>query len=195
MGQPAGSTGHAQRRRARRSAMARAPESADSQVEKDRRGDDGKIAGNGVAAESGPVLPKAQSEDGGEQKKEEACDFEPNDAAYTLEGTQESAHAPAGALPGLGCDLLHGLGCSLGLLETAGERHGLPYAGARDAGAGLRMSCHPLPHNAPGDANADAQGAANDSRSHPVYDGSSGHGALRRPPQIPGCSSTGMEVR
>jgi hypothetical protein len=59
----------------------------------------------------------------------------------------------------------------------------------------LRMSCHPLPHNAPGDANADAQGAANDSRSHPVYDGSSGHGALRRLPQIPGCSSTGIEVR
>ena len=40
--------------------MARAPEGADSQVEKDRRGDDGKIAGNGVAAESGPVLPQAQ---------------------------------------------------------------------------------------------------------------------------------------
>src|SRR5208337_3877957 len=52
----AGSTGHAQRRRTRRSAVSRAPESTDSQIEKDRRGDDGKIAGNGVAAESGPVL-------------------------------------------------------------------------------------------------------------------------------------------
>ena len=131
----------------------------------------------------------------GEQKKEEAGDFEPNDAAYALEGTQDSANAAAGLLPGLGCDLLDRLACRLGLLETAGERHGLPCTGARDAGAGLRMSCHPLPHNAPGDANADAQGAANDSRSHSVYDGSSGHGALRRPPQIPGCSSTGMEVR
>jgi len=174
--------------RTRRSAAVRAPEGADSQVEKDRRGDDGEIAGNGVAAESGPVLPQAQSEDSGEQKKEEAGDLEPNDAAYAAEGTQESSNAPVGPLPGLGCDLLDRLACSLGLLETGGERHGRAHTGARRAGAGLRMSGNPLPHDAPGDANADAQGAANDSRSHTVYDGSSGHGALRRLPQIPGCS-------
>ena len=44
----------------------------------------------------------------------------------------------------------------------------------RRARGGLRGACNPLAGNAPGNANADAQSAANVSRSHTVYDGSSG---------------------
>jgi hypothetical protein len=52
----------------------------------------------------------------------------------------------------------------------------------------LRGTSNSLAGNVPGNANADAQSAADVSRSHTVYDGSSGLRCFSRLGADPGCS-------
>ena len=114
----------------------------------------------------------------------DACHFEPENAAHAAEGTQKAAHAAAHGMTGLAHRLrsLHrGAGC--GLAGSAVLMVGTLGLGAgnwnhlmqlRSSSRGLWAALQKLPGHAPGDAHSDAQGAANDARSHSVYDGSSG---------------------
>ena len=157
--------------------MSRPPERSDSQVEKNHRSADREIAGN--LTDPGPALPKAQHEEGCEQKEECAGDLEPDDATYAAKGPQEAADSLADAAAFLSRDTCGSSYLRLNLGDAVGGRGGLGVD-VRRARWGLRGACNPLAGNAPGDANADAQSAANVLRSHPVYDGSSGLRCLSR---------------
>ena len=128
----------------------------------------------------GDGAPKRGSEDDDGKQKEDAGDFEPENTAHAAEGTQESAHAAAHGTPGLYGGARCGLaGGAVWVVRTLGLGAGnwSVLMHLRHCGRGLRGSRQALPGHAPGDADSDAQGAANPARSHTVYDGSSG---LRR---------------
>lgn len=120
--------------------------------------------------------PKRGSEDDDGQKKKDAADLKPENAAHAAEGAQESTHAATYGSTGLAHrlpNLMRRASCRLActvLLRGANWNRLMHLRSAR----GLRGRRQELPDNVPGDAHSDAQGAANHARSHPVYDGSSG---------------------
>jgi hypothetical protein len=114
---------------------------------------------------AGPDTPKGGRKYDNRQEKEDAGDLEPKNATHAAEGAQETAYA-AGDSPG---DLPSGLTGGATLRGGIGNR--LARGGACGGlCAGRRM----LTRDAPGNPQADAQGAANGVRLHSVYDGSSG---------------------
>ncbi len=127
------------------------------------------VAGVGVGQ---TLPPKGWSKDDDRQQKEGAGHFEPQDAASTAKGTEETADSAADAAPGLICDPPGRQSRSSLLGDGTGGHPAWP--GLELKRAGLSMGRKPLPDNTPGNANCDAQGAADDSGSHTVYDGSSG---------------------
>ena len=136
--------------------------------------------------ESGPVLPKTKGEESREQEKEGAGDLEPNDAACTLEWTQEAPDAVTHHMPCLGCDLFRCLRGGLSLHHTAGGHIARARLGLMRAGGGSRLGREVLPRNTPGDPYSYSQGAADHAGSHTVYDGSSGPWRLAPPAAAPG---------
>ena len=156
----------------------RAPERTDTEIEKQR--DDAGcypersvVAGMRVGYDGAP---KRGSEDDDGQEKEDAADFEPENAAHATKGAQKAAYAAADGstglahrLPNLMCRAGCRLACTV-LLRGANWNRLMHLRSAR----GLRGRRQELPDNVPGNAHSDAQGTANHARSHPVYDGSSG---------------------
>jgi len=165
----------------------RSPERADAEVEKDQReaGEDEKppmVRAVSVAGASGPN--SSPCKDRHKDQIKDAGHFEPENATHAAEGTQKAAHAAAHGMTGvahrlrslnrsLGCGLSGGAVLVVGTLGLgAGNRSRLMHL--RSGSRGLRVALQKLPGRASGDAHSDAQGAANDARSHSVYDGSSG---------------------
>jgi len=157
---------------------ARAPERSDSQVKKNGGRAYREIAGNG--ADPRPALPEAQSEEDCEQKEECPGGFEPYDAANAAEGTEKAANTFADVAPGFCCDARGGfrLGASW-RDEARGGGDGLRFGRWRIR-RGRRGADNSLACNSAGDANADAESAADVSRFHTVYDGSSGSRCFSR---------------
>ncbi len=105
-------------------------------------------------------------------QKKDSCNFEPEDSANAAEGAEETAQAAAHGSPGLE----RGAGSRL-----AGVKVPVPGAGNQSGGMhlqtsrrGLGRNRQTLPGNASGDADCDAQSAADPVSSHTVYDGSNG---------------------
>ena len=157
--------------------MPRPPEGSDSEVEKNYRGADREIAGN--LTDPGPGLPKAQRKKGCEQKKECAGDLKPDDATNPAKGPQEAADSLADAATCLSCDARGSSCLRLNLGDAVGGRNGLAVNMRRACG-GLRSTHDSSAGDAPCNANADAQSAADVLRSHSVYDGSSGSRCISR---------------
>jgi hypothetical protein len=97
---------------------------------------------------------------------------------------KEAANAAAEAARSVAGDLAGGAGCRL--------RGGL-------IGRGLGSSGYALASNAPGDAKADAESAADVLRFHSVYDGSSDACCAASPfvcrVKLASCRAAAMEVR
>ena len=119
-----------------------------------------------------------RKDDDGKQEKD-AGDFEQKDPADTAKRAEEAADTLTNAALRLGCGLPDGLAGRPNLGRGAEHRavHGIigsrrPW---RQGAAGwLWLRRQALPGDAPGNANADAQSAADATRSHTDYDGSSG---------------------
>jgi len=112
-----------------------------------------------------PGAPEGHAKNQYEEKKEDAGNFEPQNTAYAAEGAQKTAHATGNAATGL-------TGSSSGGSALNGRTCGrLSWGGV---GRSLGSGSHALACDAPGNAEADAQGAADGVRFHSVYDGSSG---------------------
>ena len=167
------------------------PEGADAEIEKDHhhtRRDPERSVVAGVPVRD-PGAPKRGSEDNDGEKKKDAGDLEPKNAAHAAEWTQQSAHAAAHGTPGLAqrlpC-LNRRAACRLAggavLASRAGNRSGLMHL--RSGGRGLRVGRQVMPSHTPNDAHSNAQGAANHARSHTVYDGSSGLERFRALPEL-----------
>jgi len=160
----------------------RPPERADSEVDEDHRRAELKTAPNPL--QSGPILPKAQSEDHCEQQKKCARHLKPQDAAHAAEGAQKASDAAADTSSGLGRGLS---GCLPGgAVLNLGAGVQLDGLGWGRASPGLCLGGQPLSHNAARDAHSNAHSPADDSRFHTVYDGSSGSWRIAPPAAAPG---------
>jgi hypothetical protein len=120
---------------------------------------------------TGPHAPKVWSKYDYRQKKEDAGDFKPQDAAHTLEGAQKAANAAS--------DTPTGLSDFSGRLR----RHlgpGCRIRGRLGLGLGSRSRFHrsfeALARHLAGDAKSGAEDTPNGLWSHSVYDGSSDAG-------------------
>jgi hypothetical protein len=145
----------------------RPPERADAQVKKDqqKRGRGQKRPVIGAVEVVRPGAPEGRAKDQHEEEEEDACNLKPQDAAYAAEGTQKTTYTTGDATAGL-------TGSSPGGAALNGRVGRL--LDLRRAGGGLRSGRDALASDAPGDAEADAQGASDGVRFHSVYDGSSG---------------------
>lgn len=137
----------------------------------------------GTVEATGPDAPKGWSKHDHGQKKEDAHDFKPDNAAYAAEGAQKAAYA-AGHAP-----------CSLTGSPAMGGSRG-NWAGGH-TGSGLRVSGCALADDAPRDAQADAQSAADGVRFHSAMMVAA---PLAEPVfckllPLPCCRETAMEVR
>ena len=172
----------------------RSPERADTQVEKDRHNQyrNQKRSVIGAVRPTGPHAPEIRRKNDHRQQEEDACHFEPNDAAHASEGSKKAAHAACHA-----STRFHG--CSRGVLRSRlnancriCNRLSLRYVLRLVLRRHRRFhrSGHSLAHHFAGDAQPGAKDASNDLRSHSVYDGSSDAGshASRRLPPFYGCS-------
>jgi hypothetical protein len=112
------------------------------------------------------------------QEEENSRNLEPEDAAYPAKWLEEPTDTLAGDTSCLGSDLAR---CKPGI-PTQGGARGLGWT-LRNPCRRRRGSGDALPGNATCHAHANPQGAPNDSRLHPIYDGSSGlsaHGCCIR---------------
>jgi len=118
----------------------------------------------GTLRKACPGAPKRGCKDQNRQEKEDAGDFKPEDAAYSSEGAQKASHATGNAAS----DLSGSLTGSAVLSSSGGCSLRVPWRiGGFSAGG------YALTRDAPGDAHADAQSAADGVRFHSIYDGSS----------------------
>jgi hypothetical protein len=133
--------------------------------------------------------PKRWGKDNHRQQKKDAGDLEPKNSAHASEWPQKASHALAHAASGLRRELPGSL------RGGAVPDGGVAYLGgrcSRRTGNRLRLGGNPLSSYASGDSNSNAQCTADGSRSHSVYDGSSG--SLRVPCSVaaaPGLLSDG----
>jgi hypothetical protein len=158
--------------------LACTPECGDSEVEKNHSRANREAAGD--SADSGPALPKTQSEEGREQKEECAGGLKPDDSANAAEGAEKAADTFSYGAPGFRCDARSGLRLRASWGDegrSSGEGLHIGDGLIRTGGRGARnaTAC-----DASGDADADTKGAANVSRFHTVYDGSSGSRYISR---------------
>lgn len=109
----------------------------------------------GAVKVAGPGAPEGGGKDHHGQEKEDASDFQPENAAYAAKRAEKTSHS-AGDSP---CNLSGGLTCGAAL--GGGGR--LARGGA---GGGLRAGGHALAGDASGDAETDAQSTANGVRFH-----------------------------
>ena len=162
----------------------RPPERAGSQVEKQHNdaGCDPKGPVIGALRPTGADTPKRWRKDDYGQQEEDAGDLEPEDSADAAKGFKESAQATAEAARSLAGYLTSGAGCRL--------RGGL-------VGRGLGSGGYALASDSSGDAQADAESAADVLRFHSVYDGSSGACRAASPfvCRLASCRAAAMEVR
>ncbi len=163
----------------------RPPERADSQVEENHRHAELKTRHDPDCAIR-PSCAKGANEDHCEQEKKCSRHLKPQDAAHAAEGAQKASDAAADASSGLG----RGLSGRLpgGAVSEPRSRVKLDGLGWGRASAGLCLGGQPLSHNASGDAHSNTHSPADDSRSHTVYDGSSGSWCFAPPAAAPGCS-------
>jgi hypothetical protein len=122
---------------------------------------------------AGPGSPEGWSKDDYGQEKEDAGDFKPEDAAYAAKGAQKAANAACDA-PGCLSGRLTGgaaLGGSAG--SWAGGQVGGGHTRCGSTDGGFCIGSGALAGDAPDNAQANAQGAADGVRLHSVYDGSS----------------------
>jgi hypothetical protein len=117
----------------------------------------------GTVRVAGPNAPEGWPKDDHGKKKEDAADFEPQDAAHPAKRAQKAADTAGKAAAGLA-------GRPSGGAGWGGRGN---WLGRWPAGRRLCAARHALARDAPGYAQADAQGAADGLGSHSVYDGSS----------------------
>jgi hypothetical protein len=150
-----------------------APERADSQVKKNRdhagRDPEGSVIAGVPVGDCGS--PERRGENDRRKQKEDPGDFEPEDSAHAAEGAQKAADAAAHGSPGLGCGA--GSGLNGGRASDTGHGYGHRMAGLR-CPRRLRSAGNGLAGNPSYHADSDAESPADGSRSHSVYDGSSG---------------------
>ncbi len=151
-------------------AAPRAPERGDAKVEEDDDHDDGGHKG-AVIGTMRPICPGAPSlrpKDDYRQQKKDSRYFEPQDPAYAPKGAQKSLHTLYNAAAGLHGGAAGGVGgnCSRAISRT---RTGSGTGGRNS----LRRARQLLSRDAPCNANADAECAADGLRFHTVYDGNS----------------------
>jgi hypothetical protein len=104
--------------------------------------------------------PGAGSENHYRQEEEDAGHFKPEDSPNTAKGAQKTADPAGKPVRGLACDLPGGAATGVGLVGTgAGSRRWL-------AGRSLGAGSYALAGNASGDADTDAESAANGMRLH-----------------------------
>ena len=142
----------------------------------------------GTVQVAGPDAPQGGGKDDDGQEEEDAHNFKPQNAANAAEGAQEPAHAPGNAAAGLSGRLTGGMavrGCA-GIRLMRGRTR-------RCLGAGA----YPLAHNAPGDAQSDAQYPADRVRFHfdMMVPAALGWTALHRLYPFACCPRTATEVR
>lgn len=118
----------------------------------------------GAVAVAGPGAPERRTKHDHGQEEEDPCDLKHEFATHAAEGTQKTADAANDSPRNPSGDLT---GC-LALLG------GLPVRGGT---GGVLCGCGgALAGDAPGDPQADTEGAANCVSLHSVYDGSSDPG-------------------
>ena len=149
------------------------PERTDSQIEKDchdrRRQPECPVVTR--ASVSQGFSPKRRRENNNWQQKEDAGDFEPQDAPDAAKRPQKTSRPLTYSARSACCKLLGrsyrstALSCGSGACARRGS---LSNTLSR-----LHLS-EPLASNATGNSNSDAQRAPDGPRSHPVYDVSSG---------------------
>jgi hypothetical protein len=136
-----------------------------------------------------PPQCRCKSKDG--QKKEHACYLKPDNAAHTAKGAQEATDA----LAYLVCSLAGELACGLTRMLVWFRR--CDRLRLRIGADRSRVSCNSLSGNSASNPDSNPQRASNISRSHPVYDGSSGLRcrSLRDRRGPVGCHRAEMAVR
>lgn len=184
-----------------------APEGTDAEVEKDQRqaGENEESPMVRTVEVTGAGRPRTSPYKNRDKDKiEGAGDFEPEDAADAAEGANESAYATvdrrsglARRLPGLKRSTGRRLaGDAVAVHETLDQRpcntRSLKHLGG---GRGPRADREVVPCGTSDHTHSNAQDAANDARSHTVYDGSSGLAGLARWQRFPSCSKAGLAVR
>lgn len=137
-------------------------------------------------------FPDRGAEDDHGQEEEDAGDLKPKDSADAAEGAQKSANAAGDAARCF-------TGCLAGGTVLSGNGWGW-WAGYGLCAGGYALACH-----ASGDAESDAEGAANGLRLHFEFDGNSaayGHALHRLASTLctglrpgAGCSKASLEVR
>ena len=143
--------------------------------------------------------PERWGEDYCRQEEEHAGDFEPEDSSDAAERPQQTADAvrnsASGLINELACWLPYWASRDRGRGARKGRR--LRRRGLRTSARGLGSRGNASSDNSPGNADANAKSATNHSRSHSVYDGSSGlrrwRVRNRRAPR--GCHGAELAVR
>jgi len=120
--------------------------------------------------EYGAPEPGRENDDG--KQKKHSGHFEPEDPAHAAKGAQNTAHATAHGSPGLDrCAGSRLAGVKVPIPGVSNQSGGMHLRTSR---RGLGRNHQTLPGDASGDADCDAQSAADPVSSHTVYDGSSG---------------------
>jgi hypothetical protein len=114
--------------------------------------------------------PERRGKDDHRQKKENAGDLKPEDAAHATKRPKESRDTLTHAVPSLSCNAACGL-CAGPALH---DRCRLNCRRLRSACGRWCLCRDALTRNSTGDSHSYAQNPANVSRFHTVYDGSSG---------------------
>lgn len=118
----------------------------------------------GAFEPTAPDAPQGGRKDKHGQEKEDAGNFKPEDASYAAEGLKETADAAGNAARGLS-------GCLTGGAVLRRSVNVRPLS--RIACDGMGFGGCMLAGDAPGDTQADSQGAADGVRPHTIYNSGS----------------------